>query len=326
MQIQNQTRIKLSLAVQYSSWKKQTEASAALQGLSFHLVHVDYFAYQKAEVQLTERQTRYNIQHLAMLNLKLKADEQESKICELENKFKEVSQWQMQEAKEVNQWKSDEIKLKGIFQSTISDQYWNTIKSLKSTQEMWIQLKTSTLQKESGHLLSQTVQFFHLELEQNETLSALLDRTESIAEQINDFEKNLISPKIVCLKVLAAIMNVERYSVLHQAIFQVPVKDFTIALLKSRFAAEDSRQASINSSIPHFRQGENALNTQIVKARKCSQCPNRLAKNAPDHHFRCRTCQENFNKEDESSEEEISTKKNQKKKKEGEKCHVVLCL
>lgn len=322
-----QTQIKLSLAVHYSPWKKQTEAAAAILGLSFHLVHVDYFSYQKAEITLTERQIRYNIQHLAILNLKLNAEEQEVKIVELENKFKEVSQWQIQEAKEVNQWKSDEIKLKGIFQSTISDQYWNNIKSLRSTQEMWTQLKVSTLQKESGHLLSQTVKFFQLKLEQNETLSALLDRTEQIAEQINDFEKNLISPKIICLKILAAIMNIERYSILHQAIFQLALKDITINLLKSKFAAEDSRQATIISSSHQFTRQEYASNTLPTDARKCSQCPNRLPRNTPEHHHRCRSCQEKHNKEEETtSEEEVPKKRKTNKKKEGEKCSNVILL
>lgn len=272
----------------YSWWKIQAETKIAIKGLSKHLTFETYNEYANASLTPTPRRVRYLRAELIILQKKLSIPEEDKEIQALQKEFNESSQWEQNQEKAELLWILEEEQLIGILRATIEPHFWTNLKTLKSAAAIWKQLKKETHQDEAGNLMALLCTFFNMTYQDGEPLTTYVARVESVVDQVVDLGKTLLTPEIVCYRILSSLPP--RFDAIQQAIFQLPVKTITLALIKSRFASEDSRtEASRN------QQTNQERTYQATTVRECSTCKKPLKPTTRDYYLRCSDCQVKWN-------------------------------
>lgn len=278
-------------ATNYLKWRAQAETQIAVQGLSKHLKHDSFQKYYEATNIKTERQQRYERLVQTIREKKMTINEEDQAIEELQQRYHDASQWETAEAKGLIQWNLDEEKLIGTLRGIVESHYWTNLKDIKTAKAIWMQLKKETQQDEAGNLMALLNQFFNIKYLDNEPLSFFIARAQSIVDQIVDLGKTIITTEIICYRVLSALPP--RFDALQQAIFQLPIAQITLDLLRSRFAAEDSRSGATHLiRNPSNQQRQQPFIGAIVgEDRKCIDCKAALEEDQKEYHKRCKKCQ-----------------------------------
>ncbi len=156
--------------------------------------------------------------------------------------FADLSRWSDQKAKKSDAWKSDEEQLIGIIQGAIEESFWTNLKSLKTSREMWIHLKSETQNYERGNLLAAYAQFYDLKYHQGERLTDFISRGQLAFEKISESCPHSPPEYMACYRILSAMPN--KYDSIIQSCCQLSNEELTIARIKAKFALEDSRIAN----------------------------------------------------------------------------------
>jgi hypothetical protein len=300
-------------AVNYFTWQKKLETVLAQKGFIHHIKYQDFAAYNKATKVTTKQEQRYKKQQEKILGTKFKTQAEQDEVLEkLDDKFhSDLSKWSENEANEETKWNNEEQRIFGILRATIEDGYWTSVKNLKTAFEMWNQLKLETQQNEAGNKVALLAEFFHLKIEQTELLTQFIARAQSITDRIADLGINFLTPSLICYRIL--IEMPQQYDAITQPCFQIPESKLSLAVIKSKFAIEDSRKEAVKKNNNNNNKNHSKISNQEEaylaqgEERKCSNCPNRLPKTAKTYQHRCRSCQEIWLSE--KKKEESTTQK-----------------
>jgi hypothetical protein len=321
----------------YHAWQRQIETYLQTTGLLQHIKYSSFEVYYTIEHEPDEREQRYN-RLQQMIKDKIQDQiEEDKEMMQLDELFKEIPTWLNAKKKAKKIWKDADSKVQGIFRSSIDEQFWTNVKNHTSAYDMWCQLKVETQQQEAGTIMSLLSKFFNLKMLDNEKLTTFTARVQAIADQLDDLGYNILSQQLVCFRILCTMP--EKYDQIQQAIFQLPVNEITLDKLKSKFAAEDSRQSSKCQKSDKERDRDKPKKTTTENAnaltqnRKCCDCHKSFQTNSPRFH-RCTPCHEIYMKLPQEKREAIAKerrdKKNKKtngnKKKETEKSNVTLVM
>ena len=279
----------------YLKWRAQAETQIAVQGLSNHLKFDNFYEAFEATNVKTERQQRYERLVQAIREKKLPLIEEDLAIEELQHRYSDATQWETTEAKALIQWNLDEEKLIGTpLRGIVESHYWTNINNIKTAKAIWNQLKKETQQDEAGNLMALLNHFFNIKYLDNEPLSTFISRAQSIVDQIVDLGKTIITAEIICYRVLSALPP--RFDALQQAIFQLPIAQITLDLLKSRFAAEDSRSGATHlmRNPSNQQQKQPFVGSIVGDEKKCADCKITLESTQKEYHKRCTKCHKKF--------------------------------
>ncbi len=298
----------LSAAKQnYLPWSKKFETYAAIKGYSHHLTFDSFNDYFASKYQPSDREVRYN-QQLAEIKLKALDSKKETiEINMLEDRYhSDLTIWSNDKIKMKRDWTTNQDKISGLLRGSVEEQYWTNIKHLPTIQQMWNQLKKETQQDQAGNFMALLIQFFTARIRPGESLSTYTARVQAVADQTTDLGHNLLTPVLICFFILATIPT--RYEQIQQAIFQLPTKEITLDLLKSKFAAEDSRQQAQKLQTNNDTSKIEEACTAINEERKCTICNNLVPSTRPAYHLRCsKKCQDKF-REQENAEKSNKSK------------------
>lgn len=272
----------------YASWKIRLETTIAIKGLSKHLVHESYKEHALANLSPTPRRLRYLRSETLIFLKKLSKEEEDKEVAALQKEFSEASLWEINEEKASALWTLEEEQLMGILRGSIETHFWTNLKTLKSAAAIWKQLKKETHQDEAGNLMALLCNFFNMTYRDGETLTTYVSRVQAVADQVADLGKTLLTSEIVCYRILSSLPP--RFDAIQQAIFQLPANTITLALIKSRFASEDSRAEASKNQV-QFQ--ERTYQTTI--ARECKNCKKPLQPTTRDYYLRCSECQTKWN-------------------------------
>jgi hypothetical protein len=132
-----------------------------------------------------------------------------------------------------------------------------------------------------------------------------------------------LDPHLICCRILIEIPK--QYDSITQACFQIDKSKLNLAIIKSKFAIEDSRNEA--SKIKVKEEKVNA-----ATERTCSDCSKPLHPNARAYQTRCRNCQQKWFADKQKEEKEVENKEEKKEEKQNktrkeekkEKANIVL--
>jgi hypothetical protein len=291
--------IKLN-AVNYYQWQVSFETFLAQKGFIHHIQHSNYDDYLQATQIIPAQQARYNKLKEKIKSTKYEtADKQDEAFEELDQRFhNDLSKWSETEAKEAKKWMDQEDQIRGYLRATIEEGYWTSVKNLKSCHQIWVQLKHETQQQEAGNQIALLAEFFHLKFVPNELITHFIARAQSIADRIADLGVNFLTPALICYRILVEVPP--QYDAITQSCFQIPKDKLSIALIKSKYAIEDSRQEASknnNKDKPKRQPAQEeayATNVQERKCRNFSTCKKMLPVQFKPHQNHCPECVQKF--------------------------------
>jgi hypothetical protein len=289
----------------YHSWAENISSYAFLHGLSHNLKHKNHAEFFKSNHQPSDREIAFN-NKLSILN-KLHAtddDRLEAEIDKLEIRFNsDLAHWSNQKAQSLLLWKENELKLYGLFQSTIESTIWSAVKSLSTSKEIWRQLKVETLQNETGYLATLVKSFARSKIQTGESYCSYLARVNEIVDKLKDINRDPPQSWVI-MQILAQLPD-EHHKVT-DPLFRLKPDELTMEKLKSDFLAADSNKINKDSTNPN----QKALSA--TTPRKCAVCNTDLPTTIPTNHKRCKACQTTWNQNKIDATKSSTTPNNQK--------------
>lgn len=274
----------------YHSWAENTHSFALLNGLSNNLKYDTFLKCHTATHQPSDREIAFN-QRLEIIKLTHadNADALDDHIDRLEIRYNtDLASWSTNKSNARKRWDENELKLFGLFQSTIEETIWSAVKHLPSAEEIWKQLKVETLQNETGYLAALVKAFARATINPNESYCSYLARINSIVEKLKAIGRQPPENWII-MQVLAQLPDECHKTT--DPLFRLKPNELTMERLKSEFLAADSNRLNKDSSNQTPIERSNAI------VRKCMGCSETLPPNIPANYKRCSTCQNNWNKE-----------------------------
>ena len=264
----------------YYKWSQNTETILQVKSFMHHLTYDNLDLWLAATYEQPPREILFNNALDAIdINVANLNDQQivDAKLA-LEKRFHDLPIWHNTIIKKKEQWKSEVEQIKGILRSTIDPQFWQAIKDLPSILQMWNQLRIETHQEEAGNIAVIMQAYYAVNYQESEKLTNWIARVETFRQRLRELNRPIISEEMVFYKILTCLPP--KYDQIQQAIYQLPADQMTIAVLKTKFAHEDARQAQkstpqakpLNTKQDRPREAANATQTPKAPPRKCISC------------------------------------------------------